>query len=66
MRAAVGAAIALVTAVPSYYLAATLIALAVLVVVLSPRTWRVRLPALAAAVPLAVVGVAAFVVGGFK
>lgn len=42
------------------------VALGALVVVLAVHTWRQRLLALAAAVPLAAVGVAAFVVGGFR
>ncbi|GIJ71182.1 hypothetical protein Voc01_060990 [Virgisporangium ochraceum] len=55
---------------PSYgtepaWQAALDVALGVLVVVLAVAPWRRRLQALAAAVPLAVVGVAAFVVAGF-
>jgi hypothetical protein len=42
------------------------IAIGVLVVMLAARGWRPRLLALAVAVPLAVVGVAAFTVGGFR
>lgn len=42
------------------------VAIGVVVVAVAARSWRARLQALAAAVPLAVVGVAAFVVAGFR